>query len=117
MILVTHDVEETRDGIEALLSADGYGIESARSEDDAVARAEWRRPDLILVSLAGPDDEVVASATRIRHRAHLKCWVPVVVFDVTSVPEGAEVALGNNVHATWPDDFDQLRGLIRRLIN
>ena len=47
LVLVAHDVEETRDGIEALLTTDGYAIVTARDEADAVARARRRRPDLI----------------------------------------------------------------------
>ncbi|MGH8832518.1 MAG: hypothetical protein ACREXV_15740, partial [Polaromonas sp.] len=51
LILVVQDVEETRDGIEALLLADGYRVDTARDEKDAVMRAQRRYPDLILVNL------------------------------------------------------------------
>ena len=117
VILVADDVEETRDGIERLLKADGYRVDSARSEQDAVERAERQAPDLILVSLRGPSDDTIASARRIRQRARLGEEVLVVVFCVPSVEEGAEVALGGNVYATRPDNFDQLRGLLGRLLN
>src|SRR5215218_4507609 len=50
LILVVEAVEETRDGIEKLLKTDGYRIEPARGEEDAVARAMRQAPDLILVS-------------------------------------------------------------------
>jgi response regulator RpfG family c-di-GMP phosphodiesterase len=36
-ILVVEDVQETRDAIEALLSRDGYRVEPARDETDAIA--------------------------------------------------------------------------------
>jgi CheY-like chemotaxis protein len=39
LILVVEDVEETRDGIEKLLEADGYRVDPAREEEDAIARA------------------------------------------------------------------------------
>jgi CheY-like chemotaxis protein len=115
-IMVADDEEETRDGIEKLLVADGYRVVPVRSEDDAVRRASRRRPDLILVSFAGSPSEVTASAVRIRQRAGLDDHVPVVVFCVETLEEGAEVDLGYNVHATLPDNFDQLRVFLRRLL-
>ena len=115
-ILVAEDVEETRDGIARLLEADGYRVDPARSERDAVERARRQRPDLILVSLGGPEDKVVASARRIRQAARLSHDVPVVIFCVATVDAGAEVALGKNVHVTRPDNFDQLRRLLDRLL-
>ena len=117
IILVAHDVEETRNGIEALLTSDGYAIVTAKHEDEAVARARRRRPDLILVSFGGVAVDVILSAARIRQRAGLDNLVPVVIFCVSIVDEGGEVALGNNVHITRPDNFDQLRGFISRLLS
>jgi DNA-binding response OmpR family regulator len=116
VVLVADDVEETRDGIEKLLTADGYRVDPARSEDDAVDRARRQPPDLILVSLGGPPVEVIASAARIRYRAALNEGVPVVVFCIPVVDEGAEVAIGCNVYVTRPDNFDQLRAFLGRLL-
>jgi len=113
---VTGDVEEIRDGIEKLLTADGYRVELARSEKEAIDSACRRSPDLILVSLDGLPVDVVASAVRIRDRARLSVKVPVVVFCVPTVDEGAEVSVGGNVYVTRPDNFDQLRAFIRRLL-
>ena len=39
LILVVQDVEETRDGVEALLKADGYRVDAARDEEDAVIQS------------------------------------------------------------------------------
>ena len=116
IVLVADDVEETRDGIEKLLTADGYRVDPARNEDDAVDRARRQRPDLILVSLGGPPVEVIASGARIRVRAGLDDEVPVVVFCLPIVDEGAEVAIGCNVYLTQPDNFDQLRAFLGRLL-
>jgi DNA-binding response OmpR family regulator len=116
LILAVDDDEETRDGIEALLSSDGYRVEPARSEDDAAARAARCCPNLILVSLSGPPEEVVAAAVRVRRRAEIDAAVPIVVFSVPTIGEGAEVPLGRNVYVTRPDNFDQLRAFIGRVI-
>ena len=42
--VVVEDVEETRDGIEKLLKADGYRVNPARDEDDAIERAKREPP-------------------------------------------------------------------------
>lgn len=117
VILVVEDVHETRDGIETLLMADGYSLALARDERDAIESAQRTQPDLILVSLAGSPRDVVISARNIRRRAGVEGHVPVVVFSVEGIDEGGEVEIGENVHLTSPDNFNQLRGLIARLLN
>jgi CheY-like chemotaxis protein len=117
IILVVEDVEETRDGIERLLKADGYFIHAARDEEDAVARGSRSLPALILVSLGGGSDNVVATAKRIRQRAGLSEDVPVVIFCVENIKEGTEVNIGGNVYLSRPDNFNQLRSLLHRLLS
>jgi CheY-like chemotaxis protein len=115
-ILVVEDIEETRDGIEMLLKTDGYRVEAVRNERDAVESARRKRPDLILVSLGGTSRDVIATARHIRVRAELGNDVPVVVFCTIEVSKGAEVDIGQNVYATRPDNFNQLRNLLTRLL-
>jgi CheY-like chemotaxis protein len=116
LVLVVDDHEETRDCLVKLLTSDGYRVEPARDEEDAVDRALRCCPDLILVSLAGSPDHVVAAAVRTRRRSEIDAAVPVVVFCVPTIEEGAEIALGRNVYITRPDNFDQLRALLGRLL-
>jgi CheY-like chemotaxis protein len=116
-VLVVEDVAETRDGIETLLKTDGYRVAVARDEGDAIESAQRNRPDLILVSLAGLPGDVVLAARRIRAGGNVGEDVPVVVFCVEGLGEGDEVAIGQNVHVTRPDDFNQLRSLITRLLH
>jgi DNA-binding response OmpR family regulator len=117
IILVVEDVHETRDGIEKLLIADGYRVALARDERDAIESAHRTRPDLILVSLAGLPLKVVLSARSIRQRAKVGEQVPVIVFCVEGIAEGEEVEIGESVYLTRPDNFNQLRGFIARLLN
>jgi CheY-like chemotaxis protein len=117
IILVVEDIDETRHGIEKLLMVDGYRVTSARDEQDGIDSARRQRPDLILVSLAGLPREVIVSARRIRESAAIEEDVPVVVFCVEEVAEGDEVAIGENVHVTRPDNFNQLRSLLARLLH
>jgi DNA-binding response OmpR family regulator len=116
VILVVEDVHETRDGIEKLLKVDGYRVMLARDELDAIESAQRQRPDLILVSLAGLPGEVLGSGRRIRESAAAGDDVPVVIFCFDEIPEGAEVAIGKNVHIAQPDNFNQLRRLLSRLL-
>ena len=117
-ILVIEDVQETRDCIEKLLERDGYLVEAARDEEAAVTSARRRPPDLILASLSGAaDNDAIDMARRIRTRAGLGDHVVVVVFCVETLSEGAEIAVGNNVYVTRPDNFNQLRKFINRLLH
>jgi CheY-like chemotaxis protein len=116
IILVVEDVHETRDGIERLLMVDGYRVALARDEQDGIESAQRQRPDLILVSLAGSPREVIVSARHIRESAAIGEDVPVVVFCVDEIAEGDEVAIGKNVHVARPDNFNQLRSLLVRLL-
>jgi len=114
LILVVEDVRETSDGIERLLKADGYRVALAGDERDALESAKLRRPDLILMSWTGLLDEILASVRRIR--AAVGDQIP-VVFWVEDIDEGEEVAVGGNVHLMRPDSFNQLRGLLARLLD
>ena len=116
IILVVEDVQETREGIEKLLLVDGYRIALAKDEQDGIESARRQRPDLILVSLAGLPREMIGSARRIRDKAGIGEDVPVVVFCIDDIAQGDEVAIGENVHVTRPDNFDQLRSLLARLL-
>ena len=116
IILVVEDVHETRDGIEKLLKIDGYRVVLARDELDGIESAQRQRPDLILLSLAGTPSEVLICGRRIRESAEAGEEVPIVVFGFDEIAAGAEVAIGKNVHITHPDNFDQLRGFLSRLL-
>jgi chemosensory pili system protein ChpA (sensor histidine kinase/response regulator) len=117
LILVVEDVHEIRDGMEKLLTADGYRVSLARDEHDAVDNARVKRPDLILVSLAGSPTEVATAASRIREVTPMGQNVPVVIFCGGGITEGDELAIGQNTYLTRPDNFNQLRSLLARLLH
>ena len=117
LILVMEDVHETRDSIEKLLTADGYRVAPARDELDTIESAQHTQPDLILVSLTGLTGEVLAMVHRLRARMAVRDQIPVVVFYVDDIAEGQEVAIGGNIYLTRPDNFNQLRSLVARLLH
>lgn len=115
-ILVVNDIEATRSGIEALLARDGYRIETARDEQNAADAARFKQPDLMLVSLEGETDEIIQSVRRIRESAGLNENVPIVIFCVGELKEGNEIAVERNIYLAHPDNFNQLRSFISRLL-
>lgn len=116
LILVVEDVYETRAGIDTLLKATGYRVVLASPEQDVINSTRPERPDLILVSGAGLPKNVLVTVGRIRKEAAVGDDVPVVVFCAQDINEGDEVAIGGNVYLTNPDNFNQLRGLVARLL-
>src|SRR5918997_3478887 len=116
LILVVEDVYETRAGIEMLLKTNGYRVAFATAEGEAINSTRPERPDLILVSGAGLLNNVLVNAVRMRMEAAVGDEVPVVVFCAQDIPEGEEVAIGGNVSLTNPDNFNQLRSLVARLL-
>ena len=116
LILVVEDVYETRAGIDTLLKANGYRVVFARVEGEGINSTRPERPDLILVSGAGLPNNVLVKVRSIRNEAAVGVDVPVVVFCAQDIPEGEEVAIGGNVYLTNPDNFNQLRSLVARLL-
>jgi CheY-like chemotaxis protein len=116
IILVLEDIEETAYLIEKMLKGNGYCVTLARNEEDAIQRARSQSPNLILISLGLRPEGLLAVAHRIRRQASLSRDVAIVIFCVPTIPEGAEMEVDNNVYVTRPDNFNQLRELLHRLL-
>jgi len=116
-ILVVDDVEETLDGIKEMLTGDGYRVYAARDERDAAEKARLSSPDLMLVSLEGEVADIVVAAKRIRSLAGLKDELPIIIFCVGELKEGYEVSVEPNIYLAHPDNFNQLRDFISRLLD
>jgi len=117
VILVIEDVEETRYGIKRLLTASGYQVVTARDEEDAVLLARTRAPDLILMCLGLDAVHALPLIQRIRARARLSEKLPIVVFCDGDLREGAEEEAGYRVYLSSPENFDQIRALVGRLLS
>jgi len=115
-ILVVNDVEATLDGIKELLKRDGYCVEAARNELEAMDKARFNSPDLILISLDGKITDVIAAANRIRRCDGLNKNLPIIIFCVGELKEGGEYAAGHNIYLSHPDNFNQLRAFIASLL-
>jgi len=115
-ILIVVDAQDMRDSMGALLQRDGYWVKSARDEAEAVERIHLSSPDLILISPSGTTEHIVSTARRIRQQGGLTENTPIVIFSVTNFPEGLEDEIGGNIFVTAPDNFDQLRALLVRVL-
>jgi CheY-like chemotaxis protein len=115
-ILVLEDIEETAQLIEKMLKGNGYNVTLARTEEDAIFRGRIQSPDLILMSLGLGPEQLLATAHRIRRDTGFSRDVAIVIFCVPTIPEGAEMEVDKNVYVTRPDNFDQLRDLLHRLL-
>jgi CheY-like chemotaxis protein len=116
LILVVEDVYETRAGIATLLEANGHRVALASTEGQTRKSTRLERPNLILVSGSGLRDNVLVMVERIRKEVAVGYEVPVVVFCAQDISEGEEVAINGNVYLTNPDNFNQLRSLVARLL-
>src|ERR1700754_1277250 len=90
VILVLDDIEETRHLTEKMLRNNGCSIILARDEEDAISRARSESPDLVLMSLGLELEQLLAVAQRIRQGASFGEDIPIVIFCVRTIPEGAE---------------------------
>jgi CheY-like chemotaxis protein len=115
-LLIVEDVQETREAIEKLLKRDGYIVDQAKDEAEAAEKARRNSPDLILVSLAGTPYDVLSVAQRIRLNGGLTQKTPIVIFSLWMVPQGTEEELSENIYVTVPDNFNQLRALLARIL-
>jgi DNA-binding response OmpR family regulator len=116
LILVVEDVHEISDGIERLLKADGYRVVLVSDELEGIKSAQLTPPDLILMNWTGLSGEVLPVVHRIREQAAVGDQIP-VVFWIEDIDEGEEVEIARNVFLTRPDSFNQLRGLLARLLD
>ena len=116
VILVLNDVEETGHLIKKMLGKDDRQVALARDEEDAISKARSESPDLLLMSLDLKFEELLATAERIRQKATFGEDVAIVIFCVPTIPEGAEMEVEKNVYVTRPDNFDQLRDFLHRLL-
>ena len=121
-ILLVEEDDETRPVLKANLQTEGYRLLLALDEEDALDRlgGGGAEADLVLINLVRKAPEAALAAGR-RIRAHAKFdgRTPLVVMaeKYGEDLEGTDVNVGGNDWITYPEDHDQLRKLLARLLN
>ena len=121
-ILLVEEDDETRRLLKANLQAEGYRVLLALDEEDAFDRVGGggAEADLVLVNLVSKaPEEALAAGRRIREHARYDGRTPLIVMaeKYGEDMEGTDVNVGGNDWITYPEDHDQLRDLIARLLN
>jgi CheY-like chemotaxis protein len=120
-IFFVEEDDETRPILKRNLHAQGYHVTIALDEEDALERVTGGRTsyDLLLLNIVGVKlEEALASAIRIHQRAEMDSQTPIVVMaeNYGEEMEGKDVAVGENVYVTYPEDGEQLHRLLARLL-
>ncbi|HEX8708357.1 MAG TPA: response regulator [Pyrinomonadaceae bacterium] len=121
-ILLIEEDDDTRRVLKANLQTEGYHVLLALDEEDALDRVGGggTPADLVLINLVGkaPEDGL-AAGRRIRTHAKYDGHTPLVVIaeKYGKALEGTDVNVSGNDWITYPEDHDQLRNLLARLLN
>jgi two-component system, OmpR family, phosphate regulon response regulator PhoB len=115
-VLVLEDVRETATLIRSLLTSSGFRVVLAADEQDAITRARAEPPDVVVISLGLETEQLIAVADRIRVNAGMAEQLPIVIFCVPSIPEGSEIEVHAKTYLVRPNDFNQLRSMLGRLL-
>jgi DNA-binding response OmpR family regulator len=120
-IFLLEEDDETRRPLVRNLRSYGYRVITAIDEEDALQRVDGGHvaADLVLVNLVGkPVEDLLSVGRKIREHARYDGNTPLVVMpekygkDV----EGTDVNVGGNDWITYPEEHDQLKNLLARLI-
>lgn len=117
-IMVVEDFEDNRFMMRRLLEMSGYHVIEAENGEQAVARAQSERPDLILMDLSLPLLDGLAATRRIRAFTELS-ETPVVAVSAHDTADfhAEALAAGCNEYLTKPIDFDELEQLLTRFLS
>ncbi len=116
-VMLVEDFEDNRFMMRRLLEMSGYQVVEAINGEEAVEIARREQPNLILMDLSLPLLDGLAATRRIRQFDELRN-VPIVAVSAHDTADfhADALAAGCNDYVTKPIDFDQLEGLLSRLL-
>jgi CheY-like chemotaxis protein len=116
-ILVVDDFDDTRLLLRTWLERKGFLVIEAEDGNEAVALAESKGPDLIIMDLEMPELDGLAATRKIRNMKGLEN-VPVLAVSAYGAEQFREDALaaGCNEYVSTPFEPEALEKLIRSLI-
>jgi DNA-binding response OmpR family regulator len=118
VVLLVEDQEELRQELSQVLALSGYGMIDTDNGQDAVKRARYAPPDLVLVDLDVPLLYGLVAARQIVKQAALGT-LPVVVItreDTVDPYPMMELGVRRNEYVTRLGDYEQLEHLLDFLL-
>jgi signal transduction histidine kinase len=115
-VLVVDDSTETLELLEILFTHKGYAVFGAGSAEEAVRRAQERRPRIIISDISMPGTDGYALLAELRRMPGLEA-VPAIALTGHAMDEDRARALaaGFAVHIPKPVDPEELLRIVRRL--
>ena len=116
-ILVVDDFDDTRLLLRTWLQKKGYRVVEAENGNQAVAEAERRHPDLIIMDVEMPELDGLAATRKIRALPNSED-VPIVVVSAYGADQfrAEALAAGCNEYVSTPFEPEQMEKLIESLI-
>ena len=116
-ILIADDFDDTRLLLRTWLEKKGYRVIEAEDGKEAVATAESRRPDLIIMDVEMPELDGLSATRQIRALPGFE-RVPIIAVSAYGAHQFRVEALtaGCNEYVSTPFEPDELEQLIRTLI-
>ena len=117
IILVVDDFDDTRLLLRTWLERRGFSVVEASNGIDAVARAEYDAPDLIIMDVQMPRLDGLSATRRIRNIKQLSS-VPILAVSAYGADLFREQALaaGCDEYVSTPFEPKTLEGIIRSLL-
>ena len=117
MILIVDDFDDTRLLLRTWLEKKGYLVIEAEDGKAAVATAESRRPDLIIMDVEMPELDGLSATRKIRALPGYE-RVPIIAVSAYGAHQFRDEALsaGCNEYVSTPFEPDELEQLIRHSI-
>jgi CheY-like chemotaxis protein len=115
-ILIVDDVEDNLFLLEAILSEEGYQVDSAKNGKEALAKIEASPPDLVLLDAMMPGMDGYEVTRRIRQNKKLP-FLPVLLitaYESANIPQGLD--LGANDFIRKPIDYEELMARIKAFL-
>jgi CheY-like chemotaxis protein len=117
-ILVVEDYDDVREILRVLLESECFRVLEAASGTEALEVLEEEHADVILMDLALPGFDGLEAIRRIRTIDTFQN-IPIVVLTAYNRPSTCEAALraGGDYFMTKPIDFDELVGLLKKILS
>jgi CheY-like chemotaxis protein len=115
-LLIVDDVEDNLFLLEAILTEEGYEVDSAKNGKEALAKIEASPPDLVLLDAMMPGMDGYEVTRRIRQNKKIP-FLPVLLitaYENANIPQGLD--LGANDFIRKPIDYEELMARIKAFL-